>query len=66
MVIERNKFSDYFNEIVRECKVMSVGFQAKNSLHSFRGTLIYKLQEMGHTNSQMVKRMGHKSINSLH
>jgi len=64
-VVGRNLFRTLFTEVIDECEVVGVGFQDKPKVHSLRSTLISKLQEMGHTESQIIQRTGHKSITSL-
>lgn len=46
------------------CDVNVEGFRGFPTLHSLRVTLISKLQQEGHTETQIAKRTGHKYISS--
>jgi len=63
--IGENNFSVYFNDVITACEIKGQGFNDKPTLHSLRGTLISKLQRMGHTETQIQKRTGHRSTSSL-
>lgn len=63
--VGKNTFGRWFRNIIDACDVTGVGFRIRPTLHSLRATMISKLQRMGHTDSQIAQRTGHKSINSL-
>ena len=60
-----NTLGVWFRKIDEACYSKGVGFRLHPTLHSFRTTMTSLLQRLDDFESQIVQRIGHKSITSL-